>query len=82
MLFPVYLPHNPLTHSLSLCFYDGVPPPIHPLLSLHPQIPPTLRYIEPLEEQGPLLPLMPNKAILCYLAGAMGPSMCTPWLVI
>jgi hypothetical protein len=30
---------KPLTHSLSPCFYEGIPSPTHQLLTLHPQIP-------------------------------------------
>ena len=38
----------------------------HRLLPPHPDIP--LHWgIEPSQDQGPLLPLMPNKAILCYI---------------
>lgn len=33
------------------------------------------------QDPGPPLPLMPDKAILCY-AGAVGPSMCTLWLAV
>jgi hypothetical protein len=35
------------------------------------------------QDQWPLLPLMSNKAIICYYAArAMGTSMCTPWLKV
>ena len=46
------------------CFYEGVPLPTHPL-------PPACSWfplhigIKPSQDQGPLLPLMPNKAIIC-----------------
>jgi hypothetical protein len=40
--------------------------PTHPLLPPHSWIP--LHWgIEPSQDQGPLLPLMPDKAILCYI---------------
>jgi len=40
--------------------------PTHPFLPLHPDIP--LNWgIEPWQDQGLLLPLMPNKAIFCYI---------------
>ena len=37
--FSSFLPQNPLSHSLSLCFYEGVPPLSHTLLPPHPDIP-------------------------------------------
>jgi hypothetical protein len=43
-------------------------PPTHPLLPTHPGIP-LCWGIEPSQDQGPLLPLMPDKAILCYICG-------------
>ena len=45
-------------------------PPHHPGIPLHWSI-------EPSQNQGPLLPLMSNKAIIwTYPAGAMGPFIC------
>jgi hypothetical protein len=56
---PIFLPPSP-------CFYEGVPPTTYPLLPSSSGIP--LHWgIEPSQDQGPLLPLMPNKAILCYI---------------
>jgi hypothetical protein len=53
--------------------------PTHPLLLLVPGI--LLHWgIEHSQNQGPLFPLMTNKAI--YVAGSMGPSMCNLWLVV
>jgi hypothetical protein len=47
-------------------FYDGVPPPTQGIPSPHSGIP--LHWdIEPSQDQGPLLPLMTDKAILCYI---------------
>ena len=50
----------------SSCFYGGINthpfPPPYPVIPLH-------WGIEPSRDQGPLLPLMPNKAILCYICG-------------
>ena len=65
--FPVSLhPGNPLSHPPSSCFYEGVPQPINPLPPLYPRIP--LHWgINPSQDQGSLLPLMPNKVILCYI---------------
>jgi hypothetical protein len=66
MLFP--LPHPPLQiPPISLLhFYEGAPLPTHSLLPHCPSIP--LRWgIEPSQGQGPPLPLMPDKAILCYI---------------
>ena len=56
-----------LSHHPCPCFYDGVPPPIYPLLTSHPWFPYTEASIKPSQNQGPLLPLMPEKAILCYI---------------
>ena len=44
--------------------YEGIPPPTHPLLPHHPSIP---LHIKPPQDQGAALPLMPDKAILCYI---------------
>jgi len=51
----------------SPCFYRGVPPSTHPpLLASPPDIP--LHWgIKPWQDQGLFLPLVPNKAILCYI---------------
>jgi hypothetical protein len=80
--FPDFHSRNPLSYFPSSCFYEGVPLPTHPLLlpSLHIAI---HWSIKPSQDQGPLLPLMFNKAILCTcMVGAMGPSTCTQWVVI
>ena len=62
--FPVSLPtRNTLSHPPSPCFYEGVPllpPPC-------PPFPYTGTSIEPSQDQRPLLPLIPDKAILCYI---------------
>ena len=50
------------------CFYKGVPPTTHILPPPHPGIP-LYWGIEPSQDQGPLLPLMPDKAMLCYICG-------------
>ena len=58
--FPVSLPPgNILSHPPSPCLYEGVPPLTHPLP------PPCPRF--PYTGAGPLFPLMPDKAILCYI---------------
>jgi hypothetical protein len=63
--FPSLLEH-PITSS-SPCFDEGIAPHTHPLL------PPCSRFhytgasTEPSQDQGPLLPLMFDKAILCYI---------------
>jgi hypothetical protein len=68
MLSPFPVSHwSPYSLLLPLpCFYDGVPPPTHPLLPTHPGIP-LLWGTEPLQDQGLLLPLIPDKAILCLM---------------
>ena len=46
--------------------YPITPPPVHPLPPPYSGIP-IYWGIEPSQDQGPLLPLMPDKAILCYI---------------
>jgi hypothetical protein len=55
---------NPPSHSPSPCLYEGAPPPTHscPGILLH-------WGIEHPQAQGPLLPLMSNKAIFCHICG-------------
>jgi hypothetical protein len=64
MLSPFQIsPQKPPNPSCSPCLYEGVPPPTPPPcphISLH-------WGIEHSQEQGPLFPLMPNMAILCYI---------------
>ena len=68
--FPGFPSTNPYSISLLPCFYKGVLPH-RPAIPIH-------WGIKPSQNQWPFLPLMPDKAILCY----MGPSMCTLWLVV
>ena len=71
--FPVTPPQPFPSHLLPRpCPYEGAPPPTHPLPPHHSSIP--LRWgIKPLQDQGPLLPLMPHKASSAtYAAGATG----------
>ena len=57
---------NSLSYPPSPCFYEGAPWAACPLLSSLPGIP--LHWdIEHPQTQGPLLPLMFNKAILCHI---------------
>jgi hypothetical protein len=58
---------NSLSHPLFPCLYEGAPPPTYPLLPHHPSIPLLQWGIEPSEDQGPPLPLMPNKVMLDYI---------------
>jgi hypothetical protein len=59
---------NPPSHHPSACFYEGFPTSTHPLPPYHPHIP--LHWgVKPSRHQGSLLPLMPDKAILCYICG-------------
>jgi hypothetical protein len=61
--FPLCKPSIPSPHP---CVYEGAPPPTHPLLPHSPKVP--LHWgIRPLQEQGPLLPLMPDKTVVCYI---------------
>ena len=53
------------------------PPSTHPFLPSRPDIP--LHWgIKPPQDQGLVLPLMSDKAILCHIC----PSMCTLWLMV
>jgi hypothetical protein len=63
MLYPfsVSLLQPPYIISPLPCFYEGASPPTYPLLLYCPSIP--LHWcIKPLQDQGPSLPLMPDKA--------------------
>jgi hypothetical protein len=65
-LFPVPPPGNSLSHPASLGFYEGAPTPINPFLLPSPGIP--LNWgINPRKDDGPLLPLIPDKSIFCYI---------------
>jgi hypothetical protein len=58
-------PRYTLSHPPSPCFYEGVPPPTHPLPPPCPRFPYIGASFEPSWDQGPLLPLMHDKVILC-----------------
>jgi len=64
-LFPV----SPLQAPYPIpspCFYEGAPPPSQACPTYHPGIP--LHWgIKTSQDQGPLHPLMLDKAILCYI---------------
>jgi hypothetical protein len=60
-LFP--LPHYILS---SLCLYEGAHPPTHPFPSHLPSFSLCCGIKTP-QNEGPPLPLMPDKAILCYI---------------
>jgi hypothetical protein len=62
--FPVPPLETPIPSSLSLLLWGWSL--THPLLPPYPGIPPHWG-IEPSQDQGPLLLLMSNKAILCYI---------------
>jgi hypothetical protein len=59
------LPSHP-SSSTSLCLYKGAPPLTHLLPPHHNSIP-LCWSIKPLQDQGPSLPLMSDKIILCYI---------------
>jgi hypothetical protein len=67
--FLVPFPENPLPHPSFPCFYEGVTNP--PTNSCLPalEFPYTGASIELSQNQGPLFPLMPDKAILSYIYG-------------
>jgi hypothetical protein len=63
--FPSEVPY-PIPHPHPLCIYDSLPTPTYSLLPPQPGI--LLHWaIKPSQDQGPLLPMIPDKAILCYL---------------
>ena len=66
--FPGFPSRNPLSHPSSPCFYEGAHPPSYPLPIPCPCIP-VHWGMEPSQDQGLLLPLMSDKAILCYKRG-------------
>jgi hypothetical protein len=63
--FPVSSPTLPFSSSFP-CLHKGAPLPTHPLLSHHPSIP-LCWGIKPAQDQGPLLPLITEKSIICYI---------------
>ena len=64
-LFPVSLPQTPHFISPPLCLYEGAPPPTYLLPPHCSSIPLCWGIVSP-QDQEPLFPLMPDKAILCY----------------
>jgi hypothetical protein len=62
--FPISSPQSPIPSSLPLllweCSHTHLLPPYCPGITLH-------WGIKPSQDQGSLLPLMPDKAILCYI---------------
>jgi hypothetical protein len=82
--FPLW--KHPILSPPPPCFCEGAPPPTHtpthPLLSPCPDIP-LHCCIQLSGDQGPLLPLMPERpSSVAYAARAMGPSMCNFWFVV
>ena len=59
-------PPQPPSHPHPLCLYEDAPPPTHPLPP-HLSSIPLCWGIKPPQDQEPPLPLMPDKAILCYI---------------
>ena len=59
---------KPPSHPPSPCFYEGAPQPTH--LLPPPSLGILLHWgIKPSQNHGSVLPLMPDKAILCYICG-------------
>ena len=77
--FPDFSPRNTLSHLPHSCFYQGVPPTIHPLLPPH-----THTGASSLHRTKDLFShwcqTRPSSA--AYMSGAMGHTMCTPLLVV
>ena len=78
--YSTYLPSQP-PFSLPLCLYEGASPPTHPLPPHHPNTP--LDWvIEPPQDQGPPLPLMPDKALSASSVLPLTPPLGSQWLTI
>jgi hypothetical protein len=68
--FPAPPTEMPYPIPPSPCFYEGVHPPTHSCLPTLHSVGILLHWgIEPSQDQRPLLPLIPDKAILCYICG-------------
>jgi len=65
-MFSLFPSGNPLSHPPSLWFYKGALPPTYSLLPSCPGIP-LHQGLKSSQDQSPLLPLMPDKAILCCI---------------
>jgi hypothetical protein len=83
-----YLPSQFLLHKplpplfLGGCLYECAPPPAHPLLLQQSSIPLSCVIKHPLDQGAPL-PVMLEKAILCYICRqSHGYLLCTLWLVV
>jgi hypothetical protein len=76
--FPGFPSAKCLSSCYSICFYVGAPPATQPLQSYCLSIP-LYWGIEPSQDQGSLLPLMPDNTIFYYMCSwSYGPSsMCT-----
>jgi hypothetical protein len=83
--FPSFPRKLPIS-SPSPCFYGSVPPLTYPLLPPQPGIP-LHGGIKRSQDQGPLLPLMPDKTILSYIRSLVGglvpeSSGVSGWLIL
>jgi hypothetical protein len=67
--FPVSPLQTPIPCP-SPCLWEGAPPFTHPLLPQYPSVP-LPWFIEPPQDQGTPLPVMPNMAILCYISSPL-----------
>jgi hypothetical protein len=80
------LPSFPSQTSIPSCtpyLYEDATPPAHSLQPQPHHSLPLCWVIKPPQDQGPPLPLMSNKAILCYISSCShGFLMCTLWLVV
>jgi hypothetical protein len=73
--FLVSPPEHP-SSAPSPCFYEGAPPPIYPPTPISWAWIPLHCGIEPSQDQGLLLLLMPDNAILCYICSWSNGSPC------
>jgi hypothetical protein len=84
-LFSGFPSANPLSYTPLPCFYESAPPPTYPLLSHCLSI--LLHWgIMPSQEQGPLLPLMSEKATSAPSVLSLTPLLGSPclgrWLAV
>jgi hypothetical protein len=76
--FPVFSSTNPHPLPFPLLLWGCSPP----LLPQRPSVP-LPWVIEPPQDWGAPLPVMPDKAVLCYISSwSHGHPLCTLWLVV
>ena len=83
--FPGFPSRKPLSHLSSPCFSEGAHPPTHPLPP-HPSTIPLHWGIKSPQDQGPPLPLMPDKApsasLVLPLTSPLASLCSVQWLAV